>query len=125
MHELKAEPGTTLHPGTLCRALRGVVKHAGLDPEKVLFLDECEAKTNLVRTHGRAPVGTRLVAKVPHGHWINNVRLRTGTTRLTDLEDACGEALNHFSTAEIQNYMIHGGYRYESVQHALMGAGPR
>lgn len=56
---------------------------------------------------------------------VNNVRLRTGTTRLTDLEDACGEALNHFSTAEIQNYMIHGGYRYESVQHALMGAGPR
>ncbi len=51
------------------RAARGGGgKQLGLDPEKVLFLDECEAKTNLVRTHGRASVGTRLVAKVPHGH---------------------------------------------------------
>ncbi len=39
------------------------------DPERLVFLDETWAKTNLSRTHGRAPAGQRLIAKVPHGHW--------------------------------------------------------
>ena len=39
------------------------------DPEHLVFLDETWAKTNLSRTHGRAPAGQRLIAKVPHGHW--------------------------------------------------------
>lgn len=46
-----------------------MVTQAGLAPDKLLFLDEIGAKTNLVRTHGRSLEGTRLVAKVPHGHW--------------------------------------------------------
>ena len=32
-------------------------------------MDETWAKTNMTRTHGRAPLGQRLVARVPHGHW--------------------------------------------------------
>jgi len=39
------------------------------NPEQLVFLDETWAKTNLSRTHGRAPAGQRLIAKVPHGHW--------------------------------------------------------
>jgi transposase len=34
-----------------------------------VFIDETWAKTNMTRTHGRAPRGQRLLAKVPHGHW--------------------------------------------------------
>jgi transposase len=34
-----------------------------------VFIDETWAKTNMTRTHGRAPRGTRLIAKAPHGHW--------------------------------------------------------
>lgn len=34
-----------------------------------MFIDESGAKSNLCRTHGRAPMGQRLVDKVPHGHW--------------------------------------------------------
>jgi transposase len=34
-----------------------------------VFIDETWAKTNMTRTHGRAPRGQRLVAKVPHGRW--------------------------------------------------------
>ena len=34
-----------------------------------MFLDESGTKSNLTRRRGRAPVGQRLVAKVPHGHW--------------------------------------------------------
>lgn len=32
-------------------------------------MDETWAKTNMTRTHGRAPRGQRLVAHAPHGHW--------------------------------------------------------
>ena len=40
-----------------------------LDPEKLVFVDETWASTNMARTHGRCPVGERLVMAVPHGHW--------------------------------------------------------
>jgi transposase len=35
----------------------------------LIFVDETGAKTNMTRLRGRAPVGLRLIAKVPHGHW--------------------------------------------------------
>jgi transposase len=35
----------------------------------LIFIDETWIKTNMTRLRGRAPVGQRLVAKVPHGHW--------------------------------------------------------
>jgi transposase len=40
-----------------------------LDPERLVFLDETWATTNMARTRDRAPRGERLVAAVPHGHW--------------------------------------------------------
>jgi len=40
-----------------------------LDPKRLVFIDETWAKTNMTRTHGRSPVGARLVAKVPHRKW--------------------------------------------------------
>ena len=40
-----------------------------LDPRRLVFIDETWAKTNMTRTHGRAPRGERLVARVPHGRW--------------------------------------------------------
>lgn len=35
-----------------------------------MFIDETGAKTNLARLYGRAPRGQRLIAPVPHGHWM-------------------------------------------------------
>jgi transposase len=40
-----------------------------LDPERLVFVDETWASTNMTRRYGRAPVGERLVCAVPHGHW--------------------------------------------------------
>ena len=40
-----------------------------LDPRRLVFIDETWAKTNMTRSHGRAPRGQRLVGKVPHGRW--------------------------------------------------------
>jgi hypothetical protein len=42
---------------------------AKLDPNRLVFIDETWAKTNMTRTHGRSPRGQRLLASVPHGHW--------------------------------------------------------
>jgi transposase len=41
----------------------------GLAPERLVFIDETWAKTNMTRPRGRSLRGTRLVAAVPHGHW--------------------------------------------------------
>jgi transposase len=41
---------------------------SSLKPGRLIFLDETSVKTNMARTHGRAPIGERLVAAVPHGH---------------------------------------------------------
>ena len=40
-----------------------------LDPERLVFIDETWASTNMARLHGRAPKGERLRAGVPQGHW--------------------------------------------------------
>ncbi len=40
-----------------------------LDPERLVFIDETWATTNMARKNGRAPKGERLRASVPHGHW--------------------------------------------------------
>lgn len=40
-----------------------------LDPERLLFVDESWASTNMTRRHGRCPRGERLRMSVPHGHW--------------------------------------------------------
>lgn len=44
-------------------------RQTGLNPHKLIFIDETWAKTNMTRLRGRAPCGQRLVEKVPHGHW--------------------------------------------------------
>lgn len=45
------------------------VLQAELAPDRLVFIDETWAKTNMTRPRGRSLRGTRLVAAVPHGHW--------------------------------------------------------
>ena len=40
-----------------------------LDPERLVFIDETWASTNMARLHGRTPKGERLRVGIPHGHW--------------------------------------------------------
>jgi transposase len=52
-----------------------------LEASRLVFLDETWASTNMTRTHGRCPLGQRLVMHVPHGHWKTTtfvVALRVG-----------------------------------------------
>ena len=52
-----------------------------LDPERLVFLDETWASTNMARTHGRCPRGERLRVGVPHGHWKTTTFVAGLTTR--------------------------------------------
>lgn len=40
-----------------------------LDPERLVFIDETWASTNMARRYGRCPRGERLKVGIPHGHW--------------------------------------------------------
>ena len=40
-----------------------------IDPSRLVFIDETWTKTNMAPLRGWAPLGMRLTAKVPHGHW--------------------------------------------------------
>jgi transposase len=40
-----------------------------IDPERLVFIDETWAKTNMAPLRGWAPRGQRLEAKAPHGRW--------------------------------------------------------
>ncbi len=42
---------------------------AGIDPARLVFLDESGIDTRLTRTHARAPRGRRAHGQVPGGHW--------------------------------------------------------
>ena len=46
------------------RAAQGFV-----DPERLVFIDESGCNTKMTRLYGRAPVGARLNASAPFGHW--------------------------------------------------------
>jgi transposase len=41
---------------------------AGIDPRRLVFVDECGANTAMTRTHGRAPAGQRVYTDTP-GRW--------------------------------------------------------
>ena len=41
----------------------------GLDPDRLVFVDETWASTAMARARGRRASGVRLTMPVPHGHW--------------------------------------------------------
>jgi transposase len=42
---------------------------AAVPPARLVFVDESGANTKMARLYGRSPVGQRLVAGLPHGHY--------------------------------------------------------
>ncbi|MGH8346771.1 MAG: IS630 family transposase [Pseudomonas sp.] len=93
---LRAEHGISVHKGTLSRLFRrraitfkkktvfaseqdrGDVALArwlwrrgqgSLDPERLVFIDETGAATDMAPRYGWACRGQRLIGKAPHGHW--------------------------------------------------------
>ena len=56
-------------PDILTRRWEWFEGQLDLDPDRLVFIDETWASTNMARTRGRAPRGERLRAAIPHGHW--------------------------------------------------------
>ncbi len=42
-----------------------------LEPERLIFLDECGTNTKMARLYGRSKRGERCRAAIPHGHWMS------------------------------------------------------
>jgi transposase len=55
-------------PGVQERRREFCEELAGVDPQQLVFVDECGANTAMTRAHGRAPVGQRVSANTP-GRW--------------------------------------------------------
>jgi hypothetical protein len=65
------EPAAELDRADIAEARREwCAGQPDLNPEPLVFIDETWAKTNTVRLYGRLPRGQRLIAPVPHGHWM-------------------------------------------------------
>lgn len=67
---------------------RWIRRQGGMDPARLVFIDESAAKTNMTRLRGRAPRGERLLASCPYGHWrtttmISSIRLDGSTACMT------------------------------------------
>lgn len=61
---------------------------AGIEPSRLVFVDESGASTAMDRMYGRAPSGVRVDGPVPHGHW--KVITLTAAVRLGGVpEPAC------------------------------------
>ena len=63
-----------------------------MDINRLVFIDETAAKTNMTRLYGRAPKGERVYDHAPHGHWstttlISSIRL-TGETACMVVDSA-------------------------------------
>ena len=46
-----------------------IAAQPGLDPSRLVFIDETGTSTNMARLRGRARRGRRVVGRVPWGHW--------------------------------------------------------
>jgi transposase len=112
---------------------------AAIDPARLVFIDECGATTQLTRTRGRCPIGQRLIAPVPHGHWkvlttIGALNLRGMVAAVTvdaptDAEifrsfvtDALVPALHKGQIVVMDNLQPH---KAAGVQEAIEAAGAR
>ncbi|WP_414882120.1 IS630 family transposase [Sphingomonas sp. Leaf5] len=62
-------PAEQLRPAIARRRAQWKKYQGRLDPARLVFIDETWVKTNMAPLRGWAPVGQRLHAKVPYGHW--------------------------------------------------------
>jgi len=69
---------------------------SGLDPSRLIFIDETGASTKMARLRGRAVKGERCVSSVPFGHW----KTTTFTAGFSNLDAAPVFALSGLAAAQ-------------------------
>ena len=109
----------------------------GLDPDRLVFVDETGASTKMARRSGRAARGRRCRAPVPHGHWKTTTfvaALRSdgmtapmvldsamyGAAFLAYVEHVLAPGLSPGDIVVMDNLSAH---RSAAVRHAIHSAG--
>ncbi len=109
----------------------------GLDPDRLVFVDETGASTKMARRCGRALRGQRCRASVPHGHWKTTTFVgalrRSGMTApmtldgamygaafLAYVEQVLAPALKPGDIVVMDNLNVHRG---AAVRQAIHSAG--
>jgi transposase len=111
----------------------------GLDPGRLIFIDETAVKTNLTRTHGYAPRGQRLTDAAPYGRWHTTTfvgALRAGGFIAPLVVD--GAVTGELFRAHVERVLVPelrpgdvvvldnlGSHRAAGVRRAIEGAGGR
>jgi transposase len=110
-----------------------------LDPERLVFVDETWASTNMARRTGRGPRGERVVAAVPHGHWKTSTFVAglradgvvapavldgaiNGTSFRAYVEQFLAPSLRPGDTVVIDNL---GSHKVKGVREAIEAVGAR
>ena len=110
-----------------------------MSPERLVFIDETWATTNMARRHGRARRGQRVVSAVPHGHWKTTTFLAAlrhdridapcvfdgainGARFLTYVEQALAPALGPGDLVIMDNL---GAHKVAGVREAIEARGAR
>lgn len=52
-----------------------IAGQGALDVNRLVFIDEAGAKTNMTRLYGRSAKGTRAFDHAPHGHWCTTTMI--------------------------------------------------
>jgi len=111
----------------------------GLDPERMVFVDETWASTNMGRRMARGPRGARVVAAIPHGHWKTSTFVAglradgvvapvvldgaiNGTSFRAYVEQFLAPSLRPGDTVVIDNL---GSHKVKGVREAIDAAGAR
>ena len=76
---------------------------ADVPADKLVFVDESGAKTNMTRLYGWGAVGERVVDAVPHGHWKT-------TTLIDALWQVMQAVLDQITPGDASNCFDHCGY---------------
>jgi transposase len=104
-----------------------------------VFIDETWAKTNMTRTHGRAPKGERLHAKAPFGKWKTLTFL--AALRCDRIDAPCvldGPINGQLFTTYVEQFLVPtlspgdvvimdnlGSHKGQAVRQAIRHAGAR
>ena len=112
---------------------------AGVSADRLVFVDESGANTQMTRRCGRSPIGQRLVCRLPHGHYqtttmIAAVRLQgaqapwlfegpmDGELFLAWVKQGLGPVLQQGDVVILDNLSTH---KVAGVREAIEAAGAR
>ena len=121
------------------RRARWKARQAGVDPARLVFIDETWAKTNMAPLRGWGPKGQRLIGKAPHGRWRTLTFL--AALRVDRIDAPCvfnGPINGQRFLAWVEQFLVPtlrpgdivvmdnlGSHKAKAVWHAIRAAGAR